>query len=225
MAHGGSDLEASYSERNNNDLFPSINSSSKNNDLFPSINSSNVKYPTIHSDEESVDISEHSSVRQFRNIFNKQKILNRSAESVLERNLFQLHFDTTSDIELSTLSSKRDISLDASIIGKILISEAQENDDRFQYLKAYENLKKQRGGNFEEDASVFDLSLMDDYNKYIKQTEINEVIHQGVMEKHKDNVLSIIKSRDLAENFYHDNKSDDLKRIKSKKKAEYRGIV
>lgn len=68
----GSDLEASYSERNNNDLFPSINSSSKNNDLFPSINSSNVKYPTIHSDEESVDISEHSSVRQFRNIFNKQ---------------------------------------------------------------------------------------------------------------------------------------------------------
>jgi amino acid transporter len=219
MAHGGSDLEASYSERNNNDLFPSINSSSKNNDLFPSINSSNVKYPTIHSDEESVDISEHSSVRQFRNIFNKQKILNRSAESVLERNLFQLHFDTTSDIELSTLSSKRDISLDASIIGKILISEAQENDDRFQYLKAYENLKKQRGGNFEEDASVFDLSLMDDYNKYIKQTEINEVIHQGVMEKHKDNVLSIIKSRDLAENFYHDNKSDDLKRIKSKKKS------
>ena len=60
---------------------------------------------------------------------------------------------------------------------------------------------------------------MDDYNKYIKQTEINEVIHQGVMEKHKDNVLSIIKSRDLAENFYHDNKSDDLKRIKSKKKS------
>ena len=149
----GSDLEASYSERNNNDLFPSINSSSKNNDLFPSINSSNVKYPTIHSDEEErrYKRAQLSKTVQETYSINKKSLID-PAESVLERNLFQLHFDTTSDIELSTLSSKRDISLDASIIGKILISEAQENDDRFQYLKAYENLKKQRGGNFEEDA-------------------------------------------------------------------------
>lgn len=228
MAHKGSELESSYSDHNDNDLFPSINSSPKNNDLFPSItnsrknndlfpsiNNSNVNHRTVHSDEESIDISEHSSVRQFRSIFNKQKI--RSGESGLERNLFELHFDTSSDIELSTLSPKKDISLDSSIIDKILISEEQAKDDRFQYLKTYEILKKNRA-KFEEDASVFDLSLMDDYNKYVKQTEINDLIHQHVVEKHKDNILSVVKSKDLVENFYHDNKSDDLTWVKSKKK-------
>lgn len=229
MTHRGSELESSCSDHNDNDLFPSINGSpkdnglfpsittSRNNDLFPSINNSNVNHRTIHSDEESVDISEHSSVRQFRNIFNKQKISDRSGEFGLERNLFELHFDTSSDIELSTLSHKKDVSLDFSVIDKILISEAQAKDDRFQYLKTYEILKKNRA-DFGEDASVFDLSLMDDYNKYIKQTEINDLIHQHVAEKHKDNVLSVVKSKDLVENFYHDNKSDDLKWEKSKQK-------
>lgn len=194
--------------------------STSRKDLFLNINRTTANHQTNHgSDEESVDISEHSSVRQFRNIFNRQRVQDTPPESTQERNLFQLHFDTTSDIELNTLSSKNNVSLESSIIGKIPFSKEPDNEDRFQYLTKYENLKKQRG-NLDENVSVFDLSQMDDYNKYVRQTEINELIHQEVAKTQvdNDNVLSVVRSKDLVEKFYHDNNSDALKWGTSKTK-------
>lgn len=199
MAHTGSKISEGLNPAK--DLFPDIK-------LSPKTSIQNGH----HSEEESIDLSENSSVRQFRDIFNKKSLQDRQKESNQERDLFQLHFDTTSDIELSTLPSKDNISLESSIIAKIPISKDLEGDDRFQYLKEYDNLKKQ-GKNYDKNASVFNLSGMDDYNKYLKQTEINEIIRQKVIKNQdgKENILNVVKSSDLVDNFYQDDYSDDLK--------------
>lgn len=108
------------------------------------------------------------------------------------------------------------------------------DDQRFKYLKNYQMLKKQQNKTIKVNnimnkiknndeipletyndsssmisskSSIFNLSSLNDYNKYIKMTEINELIKKKLFNKinnDNDNLLSIVESKDLAQNYIND---------------------
>lgn len=204
MTQTGSKLDAS-SSRMRNDLFPNVNG----------LNSSHRR----SGDEESVDSSEHNSVRNFRDIFNRKQAIRELNDESVEKNLFKLHFDSSSDIELSTMQSNNAISLSSSILNQIQGSKEMDNDERFQYLKTYEELQRRRDHKT-DDSSIFELSKLGDYEKYIKQTELNELIRQKAVSKPNldQNVLNVVQSKEMAENFYEDNFSNELNWSSSRRK-------
>ncbi|EGV65728.1 transcriptional regulator of multiple amino acid permease [Yamadazyma tenuis ATCC 10573] len=58
-----------------------------------------------------------------------------------------------------------------------------------------------------KNSSVFGLRNLDDFNRYVKSTELNDLIYEkysGNLST-QDNLLDIIKSKDLEQNFYIDN--------------------
>ncbi|ODV79778.1 transcriptional regulator of multiple amino acid permease [Suhomyces tanzawaensis NRRL Y-17324] len=56
-------------------------------------------------------------------------------------------------------------------------------------------------------SSVFDLSNLDDFNRYVKQTELNDLIYDKIASRNpqQDNVLDVVATNDMAQHFYADN--------------------
>lgn len=128
-------------------------------------------------------------------------------------------------------SNVSDISLDSSVInkvGKSLDSPAPESNDRFKFLSLYQNFKKEKNQSAKiqniltqmktsndipmetindksslrsSHSSIFGLSKLEDYTKYVKLTEINEIIKKKIMSQNDSNVLSIVNPNQLAANY------------------------
>lgn len=155
------------------------------------------------------------------------------------------------------------VSLDSDIVNTIAhepYDHADGSDGRFRYLNAYENIAKkntraskaraimEKMKNQDEiplehlkdtssiktsASSVFNLSDLNDYTKYVKRTELNELIRQKVHQKYPPGAgdngdLSIMDTEDLARNFYaneemeNDGKSTQkLAKSKPKPKASW----
>ncbi|CAI5756600.1 unnamed protein product [Candida verbasci] len=59
-------------------------------------------------------------------------------------------------------------------------------------------------------SSVFNLSKLDDFNKFVKESALNDMIHAKVLEKlpqneKNQNILNVVNEEDLADNFYATN--------------------
>lgn len=155
------------------------------------------------------------------------------------RNHFRSNFDTDSEPESGLEDVNDRYTIRSSIINQMNNGGISENDpsDRFKFLTNYLNIfnKKQQAQHEEHrsnvlrsmkngqeiplqtldnNSSVFELSELDDFNRFVKMSEINHSIYQK-MEKSKpaqDNLLNVIKSQDLEQNFTFDpNNVDDGK--------------
>lgn len=71
-------------------------------------------------------------------------------------------------------------------------------NQKFKYLDMYEDIAA-------VGSSVFDLSALDDFSQYVKRAELNDYILQQLRRnqiKQDENMLSIVRLSDLAQNFY-----------------------
>lgn len=141
-----------------------------------------------------------------------------------QHNYFRSGFDTESENEVVDTP----YSIHSSIIRDMDGTNVTNTDsgDRFKFLSSYTKLYKDRikqeqalnllsltnGQDIplqpmdSQHSSVFNLRQLDDFNKYVKMTELNDAIYQQV-EKNKppeDNLLDVIKSTELGQNFYVD---------------------
>lgn len=196
--------------------------------LFPLIYvADHVQEHDITEDQDHVD--NLSSIHTIGDLFRKHTTNQSENDLSTQLNLFQTHFDTDSESfqQTSRQSSQESrISFDSSIIDNILAADTQANpavDERFHYLHMYEKLKKERHPVDHNDpldtasnSSVFNLSKLDDYSKYVKLTELNDRIHQKYLQRQDSNLLSVMKTKDLAKNFYTNNEDDESKKNISK---------
>lgn len=157
------------------------------------------------------------------------------------------------------------VSLDSDIVNTIAhepFDHTDSSDTRFRYLNAYENVAKKNARSAKARAimekmrsqdeiplehikdtssihtstsSVFNLSALNDYSKYVKKTELNELIYQKMHQKYPPGAgdngeLGIMGSDDLARNFYaddelaNDGKSTQKLATKAKPKASWYSI-
>lgn len=75
-------------------------------------------------------------------------------------------------------------------------------NQKFKYLDMYEDIA---GAEPRDGSSVFDLSALDDFSQYVKRAELNDYILQQLRRnqiKQDENMLSIVRLSDLAQNFY-----------------------
>lgn len=163
---------------------------------------------------------------------------------------FQTQFDTDSDDE-----SVNRFSIHSSIINQIDISDIGRNheDSKFQYLRAYEQKRKlvprlhterhgdDHGDDLEHDqdgiplkvldnTSVFNLSKLDDFNKFVRLTEINDAIHKKYLGKHQLDKygqtleLDVLPPAGLGDNYvgnFDDDHSNKKKKNKLRKSSWY----
>lgn len=138
-------------------------------------------------------------------------------------------------------SSSDNVSLDSSIMNKIASSISKNGDDvveqtgKFKYLRLYEKWRKaksldQRSMNSADfglngqdiplqtmgsrASSVFNLSQLDDFTRYVKETSLNDRIFHDLQKRlpHKQgdqlgeeslqNYLDVVDEKDLADKFY-----------------------
>lgn len=140
---------------------------------------------------------------------------------------FKTNFDTDSENEIV----EDDVTLKSSIINKFTEQDLQgdESNDRFKFLNTYQRLYKQKKNNIQgqplvtdsefnnqndiplqtmntNNSSVFNLSQLDDFNRFVKMSELNEKIYSKFEKLNPtgDNLLDVIQSKDLEQNFYMD---------------------
>lgn len=149
-----------------------------------------------------------------------------------QRNVFKSNFDT--DSEGGDIYSIR-----SSIVGKITDSMVNNIDstERFKMLTLYEQayklkqMQQLRGlqetedgiplHSMESNSSVFHLSELEDFTKFVKMTELNDLIYSKY-EKSKpdqDNLLDVIKSRELGANFYVEKGNGNSPKVSSVNKT------
>lgn len=190
-------------------------------------------------------ISNSSSIDNFRDVFRRPSDGTHHYDLSEESNMFRLNFDTASD--LNTIQSEDKFSLDSSIINQMssgindfsTIPNA-DDDSRFKYLRLYEKLRRSKTKeNHIKDvmtsmkndndiplqvmntssSSIFGLSRLDDFNKYVKQTEINDQIFSKMSSKRPhDNLLNVVATKEFADRFdaNDDNFQDESRATKPK---------
>lgn len=93
------------------------------------------------------------------------------------------------------------LSLELSILDEI-----QHNlpeNERFKYLETYQKLykRKHHEENRGDNDSVFQLSHLNDFDRYVKQTELNELIQQALRDSGRENILNVIPENELNHRF------------------------
>lgn len=141
--------------------------------------------------------------------------------AILDESEDRSYHDEGVDISDLTKSSSSDnaVSLESSILrsvgNRVEGSEGTtEGNSKFKFLSLYESIarKKYQEGDGE---SVFQLSSLDDYSRFLKKSELNDLIQQEVrgMNLAKDaNLLSVVDNNVLDENFITDLNADKLPR-------------
>ncbi|RCK55396.1 SPS-sensor component SSY1 [Candida viswanathii] len=231
LPEGSSDRDSvSSSSIRDNILFPSLR---KNNNTSSNNNShSNKAKSPLHTDTQSyASESESESVQNLRNAFGsplRQPVL-KSQYDLVEVDLsddLPLHSRQNS---ISPTLSGDAASFDSSIINHIATSVVNKEETgesgRFKYLRLYENLMRSKKKKRQEQtilenqdiplqdmsgdkASIFDFSQLDDFNKFVKESAVNDEILHRVQEKlpssaeRSQNVLNVVNETDLADNFY-----------------------
>ncbi|KAG7665374.1 SSY1 [[Candida] subhashii] len=143
-------------------------------------------------------------------------------------------------------------SVDSSILNRIADDIVKDNpipdSGRFKFLRYYERLSKERNkqahvttilDNMKNEgdiplqsvpsssSSIFNISKLDDFNKYVKETALNDSIYAKVKKKlphtHESdhNVLNVIPESDLADNFYAGFESEQQKTRKQSRLKHY----
>lgn len=181
----------------------------------------------IRHDEAISIISHSSSIDNLREVFRLPSGSTHHYDLSEGSNMFRLNFDTVSDLD--TIQSDDKFTLDSSIINEMTsnIHETSavspDDDSRFKYLRLYEKLQRSKNRdnhiknvvtsmkNNEEiplqvmdtsTSSVFGLSRLDDFNKYVKQTEINDQIFSKMSAKRPhDNLLDVVATSEFANRF------------------------
>lgn len=109
------------------------------------------------------------------------------------------------------------VSLDSSILRNVNDQLQGENTEeplkdpgnrKFTFLNMYENIARKRQ---EDNASVFGLTSLDDFSRFVKKSELNDCIQQQLRQQQiaqENNLLSIVETKDLARNFYTDEDND-----------------
>lgn len=108
----------------------------------------------------------------------------------------------------------RKLTLELSILDDI-----QHNlpeSERFKYLATYQKLYKQKHPNIDGDVdSAFQLSHLNDFDRYVKQTELNDQIQQALRDSGRENILNVIPENELNHRFV----GDDTKHRKQKSRG------
>lgn len=193
--------------------------------------------------------SSSSSVRQLRNMFNKTSAKTNIEESDIHDDISDIRtfneelFDQKYSLQSSVIDQIA-LSGTTNIHDEVADAINEYEDERFNYLRQYEQQLKsnkrktdakstinQMKNNQEiplqimktNQSSVFELSHLDDFNKYVKQTELNEMIHAQVMEKRKGmeatnelNVLNVVEGNQFFEDFYGGEDAGKSKVVKQK---------
>lgn len=242
MAHRASKYILGYtvdSDIANNDLFPNPFAQDKDDDQsidYDDFNDDNYSDANRNNDEYEVNIFKRKSLMKDNTYMEEVSMDNdNEADITNQRNHFKSNFDTDSENEIP----EDDSSLRSSIINQIDGKKINNLDagDRFKFLSAYTNIvkSKKKAHRKEEEvvangtdiplqtldsnvSSVFHLSKLDDFNKFVKMSEINESIYKKYekMKPMDDNLLDVIKSKDLENNFYIDNNETEMADTKSK---------
>lgn len=126
-------------------------------------------------------------------------------------------FDDASEVDLSdwrSITTDDHVSLNSSIIRKIGKKvgtdgvPADLSNAKFKYLSLYESLarKNDDGSN----RSVFNLSGLDDFTRFLRKSELNDSIEKHVLESplREDNLLPVMENDMLGQNFITDKSSE-----------------
>ncbi|KAK6461786.1 amino acid permease-domain-containing protein [Scheffersomyces coipomensis] len=221
MTHLGSDTNSDDSESSimEHRLFPTMED--KHKDVASSEVSSRNSY---HLDSLGNDST--SSIGDLRHIFVRHHQTDNQYNQAYEDD------DTEQDLTDVATFESHNYSIDSSIINQIThnpdhLDKIDNSGERFKYLRGYEKLKKDKIKQVEIDqtvqnmkdhqqiplqvleshSSVFELSQLDDFNKYIKQTELNDIIYAKVAKNlppKENDLLNVVQSKELSKNFYAD---------------------
>lgn len=119
--------------------------------------------------------------------------------------------DTDQEDEIDLGDSLSGVYLQDSILDKMAELRPRSSTDyvakdpknqKFKYLDMYEDIA---GAEPRDGSSVFELSALDDFSQYVKRAELNDYILQQLRRnqlKQDENMLSIVRLSDLAQNFY-----------------------
>ena len=116
------------------------------------------------------------------------------------------HVDPSNMMDLLSDLADEHVSLNSSILrsidkeGLTLETSIEAENKKFPFLARYLDAYKKRHP--DDRSSVFGISQLDDFHKYAKKSEIDDAIDQRIKQNRLDNLLSIVKSNDLADNFY-----------------------
>lgn len=179
-------------------------------------------------DNDSYDLSEGRNAYKTRFDTNEDSVtLDKGGSSVIVDD-----YDDVVERDHSLLpecsSSTYQASLDSSILRdmneELRNSGANEitkdASNKFKYLTLYENYAKRNKG--VDTDSVFGLSALDDFNRFVKKSELEDRIQLELRQqqiKQENDLLSIVGSTDLARDFYTDNEPG---KVKTKLKESYR---
>lgn len=173
----------------------SATSSDMHAGLFPSMgeqrdDTADESYSTQQS---GASYSDSSSFLNFRDI-----LFNVAPSTLTGTSRVADEYDRIGSDDVFEASCK---SLRASVLEDISGEVVKAQHGNFKYLHAYEQAQKERSS-FE--GSVFELSELPDYDKYVKQTHLNDEIRNKIAWSDKDGpkTLEIMDERELKENFF-----------------------
>lgn len=138
------------------------------------------------------------------------------------------------EVDLSDLrtgsSSSDHYTLDSSIIRKVgdEIAEGEPGpESKFRFLSLYETFARAKQHNTPDAASIFGLSDLNDFDRFVKKSQIDESINQRVKESSASPaaLLSVVDNNELIQNYTE--KEDDLgegsSRLRSKPRLPWIG--
>lgn len=136
------------------------------------------------------------------------------------------------DVDLSDLPrssfSEDAVSLDTSVlrsvgnkVGDVSGTEGDAGNSKFKFLSMYESIAK-RKNSINDSESVFNLSKLDDFTRFLKKSELNHAIQQQVREKslaRDANLLSVVDNGILGQEFVTDRDAETMHQ-RSKRSAK-----
>ncbi|CAH2350786.1 SPS-sensor component Ssy1p [[Candida] railenensis] len=222
--------------------------------LFPKYDS-NIQSPATNNDEQqhnddltdddveapSMQSEENRSIKNLRNILFKPAEFMESVDlsNVTPRH-FQTQFEPDSDDDDNSTTNR--FSIDSSVINQMDLGDIEES--KFKYLSAYQKMKKAKSTEVRpeddvnseagdagiplkvlDNSSVFSLSKLDDFSRFVRSSEINDAIYKKFSKKHAEdivnnNVLDILSptglGKDYVGNFDDDQNSSKVREVRKK---------
>ncbi|KAI5964886.1 SSY1 [Candida pseudojiufengensis] len=206
------------------------------NGLFPSLNKGRKQ-----SDDESI---ESGSISHLRDVFRNQSVIETDSSIKPQQ----------SSVSLSPTTTSKDdnYSIHSSIIDDMAKNLTSLENDRFKYIRSYEKLSKSKKTHLSNQkilhnmksntdiplqtlnsngSSIFELSRLNDFDKFVKETSINDQIQGRLLHKlpkheQEQQILNIVQEQDLGQRFYAGNeisiegKSNKLKTLFNNKSSK-----
>lgn len=222
--HGGSLFPKMGELEGNSDRHTVTTSSSQLNlrhSSHPSLENLQAIFPDISAKEIGEDSPQGSRVRAFDTVFDTLSDLHSVESCAIEehdsrrdsssqneaRSSNNLFADVGTSYVHDTGTDSTRASLDTAVLrslsGRIdapLRAHIRADEKKFPYLAQYIDVYKQKHP--ADDASVFGISGLDDFQKFSKKSEINDAIEQRIAQDRLDNTLPVMANQELHENFY-----------------------